>query len=386
MIHNLTDHGAKVWITYDIDFIPATSPAASDDQAAAPDLDGRAERRDLPGVRRATVAAARTAKYTYPDDAKNPYHGGPAKNEWTVDHPGTIVGTAGHVHPGGLYDELDDVRAGATPSGGAIAGTVPHSVRLFRSLAHYFDPRGPISWDMAMTATAPDWRPHLNGGDTLRISATYETKRASWYEAMGIMVAWEAWDSESGGVPGSTDPFSTRPIRPATSPTGISPRTVTTAARSSSASSSRSSTECFTHRVIIGGFHYTPGDFTSTGQDRCTPTIRQGQSLTFVNNDSIADGKLSSALFGTSRRSRPRTTSTRSSTASPPASTRAGSDTGISYPLANGAGNYDSGQLGPDTPAIGNLSWSTPAGLKPGTYTYFCRIHPFMRGVFRVIR
>jgi plastocyanin len=24
--------------------------------------------------------------------------------------------------------------------------------------------------------------------------------------------------------------------------------------------------------------------------------------------------------------------------------------------------------------------------VAPGTYTFFCRIHPFMRGVFRVIR
>ena len=24
------------------------------------------------------------------------------------------------------------------------------------------------------------------------------------------------------------------------------------------------------------------------------------------------------------------------------------------------------------------------ADLKPGTYTYFCRVHPFMRGAFKV--
>ena len=88
---------------------------------------------------------------------------------------GTLIGTAGHVHPGGLFTELDLIRSGATRSNGAIAGPVPNSVRLFRSYAHYWDPRGPISWDMAMQATAPDWRPKLNVGDQLRISATYET-------------------------------------------------------------------------------------------------------------------------------------------------------------------------------------------------------------------
>ncbi|MCW2959051.1 MAG: hypothetical protein JWP18_1854, partial [Solirubrobacterales bacterium] len=30
--------------------------------------------------------------------------------------------------------------------------------------------------------------------------------------------------------------------------------------------------------------------------------------------------------------------------------------------------------------------WSTPNTLPVGTYTYFCRVHPFMRGGFRVIR
>jgi plastocyanin len=32
------------------------------------------------------------------------------------------------------------------------------------------------------------------------------------------------------------------------------------------------------------------------------------------------------------------------------------------------------------------MSWSTPKNLRPGLYTFFCRIHPFMRGVFRVVR
>ena len=74
-------------------------------------------------------------------------------NEFTVDHPGTLIGTAGHLHPGGLYDTLDLIRQGAHASNGATPGSVPNSVQLFRSYAHYFDKRGPISWNLAMTAT-----------------------------------------------------------------------------------------------------------------------------------------------------------------------------------------------------------------------------------------
>jgi plastocyanin len=59
---------------------------------------------------------------------------------------------------------------------------------------------------------------------------------------------------------------------------------------------------------------------------------------------------------------------------------------GISYPVASGGVAFDSGQLGAGTPAVGRLSWSTPKRLAPGTYAFFCRIHPWMRGVFRIIR
>jgi hypothetical protein len=383
MIHDLTNKGATVYITYDIDFIPKSSSAAAQVKPLHP-IWMDVESRHIYPVFDVHRHSGRNGLYTFPDMAKNPYGKGPKLNTFTVDHPGTLVGTAGHLHPGGMYDELDAIRPGATPSGGAIPGTVPNSVRLFRSLAHYFDPRGPISWDMAMTATAPDWRPHLNAGDTLRISATYETRRASWYESMGIMVAWEAWDSETGGVPGASDPFSH-----ATDQAGHVTHGHLAENRHHGGSASlhvnlKKFPTCFTHRVVIGGFHYTPGDFTSTGRDRCTPTIRRGQRLTFVNNDSFADGKLS--LFGnvTPQQNQDYLNSIFHSVTS--CQYPCGLDTGISYPLANGAGNYDSGQLGPDTPAIGKLSWRTPTGLKPGTYTYFCRIHPFMRGVFRVIR
>jgi plastocyanin len=46
---------------------------------------------------------------------------------------------------------------------------------------------------------------------------------------------------------------------------------------------------------------------------------------------------------------------------------------------------FESGTLGSAVPpATGRLEWRTPPNLDAGTYTYFCRIHPFMRGAFRV--
>ena len=55
--------------------------------------------------------------------------------------------------------------------------------------------------------------------------------------------------------------------------------------------------------------------------------------------------------------------------------------------------SFDSGQLGFNynnygglvkAPAADRDTWKTPKALEPGTYNYFCRIHPFMRGSFRV--
>jgi plastocyanin len=93
--------------------------------------------------------------------------------------------------------------------------------------------------------------------------------------------------------------------------------------------------------------------------------VAPGQSLDFVNRDASRD------IFHTITGCRLPCTA----------------QTGIAFPLANGP-TFDSGELGAGpvgfTAASNRLSWQTPADLAPGTYAYFCRIHPFMRGAFRV--
>ncbi len=390
MIHNLREKPAKVYITYDMDFIPDSSPAARGITPVHP-IWMDVEDHHLYPVFNVYRHSGKNGRFTFPDMAKDPYKGGPPLNEFTVDHPGTLVATAGHLHPGGLYDDLDLIRAGARVASKTPRGTQSNSVRLFRSIAHYFDKRGPISWDMAMTATSKHWRPHVNAGDTLAISTTYETRRASWYESMGIMVTWEAWDNETG-----VDPFTGRrdlrahvaSINPfahaidehghvthghltennhhgGTSWLTIDPNTLRS---------------CKTHNVDIAGFIFSPGDLESPGAHRCAPTVKEGQSIAFHNQDA---SPLSAGIPGIDPSAAYVESIFHTITA---CQDPCGLDTGISYPLANGAGGFDSAQLGVGTPASGKLVWSTPTRLKPGTYTFFCRIHPFMRGVFRIIR
>jgi hypothetical protein len=40
----------------------------------------------------------------------------------------------------------------------------------------------------------------------------------------------------------------------------------------------------------------------------------------------------------------------------------------------------------PGSARDGEQTWRTPKGLARGRYTYFCRVHRFMRGAFKVRR
>jgi plastocyanin len=212
----------------------------------------------------------------------------------------------------------------------------------------------------------PFWRVQVQAGDELSVHATYDTQRADWYEVMGIMpvVVYNGTDvggqnaldpdipqtevlthghlSENdnhGGTPtGAPDPLSL-PSAPVPNNT-----------------------------IGIQSFAYQ-GD-PSAGPS--VPTIEPGQTLTFRNDDSVA-----------------RTNAFHTITACQAPCT---GSTGIAYPIADGPVTFDSGELGfngnyeavGNAPAADRDTWKTPQDLSSGTYTYFCRIHPFMRGAFRV--
>lgn len=246
-----------------------------------------------------------------------------------------------------------------------MPGHEPGSVRLFRSEAHYFDPIGPVSWDLAMQRTAPDWRVALHKGDTLAESATYESRRASWYESMGINVIYVAFGEQDGVDPfrqpvdqrgfvthghlSENDNLGGNPVPGSVDPT-TQPNGSTLAGG-----------------VAISGFQYVPGNLGLPGVAGLPPVVQQGDSLRFGNFDAAAQ------IFHTVTACR----------------APCNRSTGLAYPLADGPADFDSGDLGHGpqgfTAAAQREDWYTPKELQPGTYTYFCRIHPFMRGSFRVV-
>jgi hypothetical protein len=360
MIHNLTPVPTKVYITYDIDFVPDSEPAAQSITPVHPQW------MDVAGVRAYPVfdvfkGSGTKGKFTFPDQARTAAQKaaiGP-NHEWVVPHDLTIVLTGGHLHPGGLWDTMTVTRGGVTKT-------------IFRSEAKYFEPSGAVSWDVAMTTSKPDWKIALKAGDKVDVHATYDTRRASWYESMGIMDTFWA----DGIQPGAIDPFVQQPdihgllthghLAENDNHGGDPAQKLPNVLRLLSGVP--------TTTVAIKDYVYGLGDFQSAGRAARIPTVRRGHSIIFKNLDATrAISAQQSAYHTITACKAPCTAST-----------------GIAYPLANGKIEFDSGELGygpaSATPAANRNTWKTPRSLPTGTYTYFCRIHPFMRGAFKVVK
>jgi plastocyanin len=359
MIHNLTPEPTKVSITYDIDFVPDSTAAAKKLTPAHPLWMDVAGLRAYP-VFDAIKGQGKHGKFTFPDQAKGAAQKaaiGPL-HEYTATKDMTLLDTAGHLHPGGLYTDLKITRNGKRKE-------------LFRSIAKYFEPAGAVSWDVSMTATKPNWRVAVKPGDKLNVSATYDTRKASWYESMGIMVVFYA----DGTRPEAKDPFKTKVAGPGLLTHGHlrENRHHGGAPQPKLEDARKMPSGAFSSNLDIKGFLYERGDFNSSGKAGRPPVVRAGQSITFTNLDALPTTGAQQSAYHTITSCKAPCTGT----------------TGIAYPLANAKRQFDSGELGYGphgfTPAANRNTWQTPKSLKAGTYTYFCRIHPFMRGSFRVV-
>jgi plastocyanin len=360
MLHDLIGQAAKVYIVWRIDFVPDTAPAAANMRTVHTqwmDVSGPQPRVGVSSpiypVFNSLRRYGKNGKYTFPNMARGDQRDliGPSQT-WTPDHPVTLLQTAGHLHPGGLSTRLQVQRGDQRNN-------------LFTSKAHYYEPAGAVSWDVAMGATPPDWRVKLQAGDELSVHATYDTSRADWYEVMGIMPVAVYNGTDVGGV----GPFNGQ----------IPQQNVLTHGHLAENNHHGGGATGLpdplelpdgpfaTDPVDIQGYLYEQGDLHSAGAAGRPPTVHAGDSITFRNLDDAQSS----------------TWHTITSCKEP-----CNRDTGVAYPIANGSRTFDSGQLGTDPPfggpAVGRITWNTPKNLSAGTYSYFCRVHPFMRGSFRV--
>ncbi|HEX2436253.1 MAG TPA: hypothetical protein VHI76_06310 [Solirubrobacterales bacterium] len=394
MIHNLTAAGGRqVYVTWEIDWVPVDSPSGAGIEPARVqwlDVAGRPQVYPVFDAERGFDTNG-DGKFVFPDEVPDdPAAPGFEErrnispgHEWTVPEGGaTLVSGVGHLHPGGLNVRLQVARDG--PDAGTVDGDRRSEVRkLFRSDAKYYEPAGAVSWDVSMKGTRRGWRIAVKGGDTVSIDTAYDVERASWYESMGILPVAVA----DAGDPKARDPFDDRKAvkrmyekggilthrrlpenidRPARDKLGLpDPRNLRSGASAGSG-------------VQIDGFLGSPGGYSaipgfSSARMR-PPVVEPGDSVTFTSLDALSTMPQTRQAWHTV------------TSCKPPCNRGAG----IGYPLANGPLKFDSGQLGFGTlvsseVTTGSNTYTTPPLTKPGkTYTYFCRIHPFMRGSIRV--
>jgi plastocyanin len=220
-----------------------------------------------------------------------------------------------------------------------------------------------------MGATPTSWRVILQPGDTLSVHATYDTTRADWYEVMGIMPVAVYDGTDVGGL----GAFSKKiPQRAVFTHGHLAENDHHGGGRTRLPDARLLPNGPDPFQIGIQGYTFQQGSLYLPGRAANPPTIRPGETLTFKNYDSVPSN----------------TYHTITSCREP-----CNRSTGVAYPIANGPVSFDSGQLGfnpgfIDAPAADRDTWTLPTSLKlkPGTYGYFCRIHPFMRGSFRVIK
>jgi plastocyanin len=377
MLHDLVAQPAKVYLVWRLDFVPAdldTPGAIKPVHTKWMDVAGNPS---LYPVFDSLRSNDHNGTYTFPDQAPaadvgpctgtgrpKGAHGclGDAQS-WTPSHAMTLIGTAGHLHPGGLDVQLRDTRGTSTNT-------------LFTSDAHYYEPAGEVSWDVSMGATPASWQVQVEPGDHVSVHATYDTRRADWYEVMGIMPV-AVYDGTLAGSQNAQAAACTAPNTPpgCIPQDGVLTHTHLTendnhggGATGVADPLSLPSAAVPGNTIGIQQFAYQ----TNPNAGLSVPTIQPGQALTFRNDDAVAN---TNAFHTITACLDPCT-----------------AKTGIAYPISNGPVTFDSGELGyngnngsiPIEPAADRATWQTPQNLPAGTYSYFCRIHPFMRGAFRV--
>jgi plastocyanin len=410
MVHSAVQEPMSLYITYDVDFVPQENAEKLGLKPAYPQwLDVRPS--GYPVFNTQRDFGGKDGKCTWPKEQcaefdpwgkKFTGQGEPGNGigeDWSLPKRGeslgaieefkggTLIGIGGHVHPGGLQNEIDLVRKGK-------------SKRIYTGRAAYWkrknpdQPGGPPNtWDFSMRVSgSPYWGVHVKPGDVLRSNATYDTTHQSTYENMGIAVTLLVPNTPEGkpNAPG---------VNPFKAPRDRSKRCKSgglTAKRPKLCDQGlavthghlpendnyggpegewKAKTGSPTGEVGIADFIYAPGDL-STIEMTGVPTVKLGDTLNFTNFEGTT-------IYHTV-----------TSCAFPCLG-----QTGTAFPLSDGETStgrqldFDSSELGIGAPAIGpakqELRWGLPVteeqGFKPGeVVTYFCRIHPSMRGAFEV--
>jgi plastocyanin len=403
MLHNKTNQPLNVWIVLDVKFVHGTKTALKE-------MGGRPFH-DITGV-----LFGRT--FDVPRKPNGPGHFSTTKDmekpiEWVATQDGTMIGTGGHLHPGGTTIRVENLGSKENPCPATDGGP---GTKLLQSDAAWRD-NIPFSEDFQMEVSDPAWRAPVRKGDVIRITGYYENKEHAWYTAMtheGIYI------DELQPPVGRCAPYLINKPTPQGKSTRVKKKIVTYKRKKVRGKGGKvrikrvkvvrtkwvkkklpgkpvDPTEGVLNRpwgehkdricgeqfgampcdraeperpagamtgvVHIANFVYMPGDRSLSGEQGAPPRVKQGTSMRFVNEDQVAGIRHS-------------------------VTTCTWPCNGLyvaNYPLADGV--WDSTTLGYDFLDGGNPNpvAETPKDLAVGKYSYFCRIHPWMRGAFEVV-
>jgi plastocyanin len=438
MVHSATPRPATVWITYDIDFVPDAAAKSAGIVPVKPVWLDVQHQRIAPGApstsgnpvfnvqkgfghfdketgqRVCTWPKENCARHDVYGDV-TPQQGRPIKlpgADWQVPRgmAGTLVMIGGHLHPGGIRDEVSLVRKG-------VEKPIYISDAVYWSRDNESRAGGPrTSWDFSMGFSgAPfDWKVKIKPGDVIRLNAVYDSEHASWYENMGIVMAFVAPNDPH--APAGVDVFDDNVKLDRGVPKSAKAVSGWKASSCAPDLTGRSKTLCLrgalTHghldeastfggcngctalpkvkgpeltNVTIGGFTYGLADLGLAEQSGVAQ-VKVGKPVRFWNVDTAYD-----AWHTITRCKAPCT-----------------GQTGLDYPVADGGTgkgdgmDFDSTEVGYGiffSPASGRIGADKPLdeairdGMywdftpkNTGVYTFFCRVHPSMRGAIDVVK
>lgn len=387
MIHNKTSRPFVVWLRVDLTFVHGTAAQIAaaigeEFRALTPVLHG--------GTFDVLRGSGKDGRFVYPYDLSGAPSGSiiPGKGRlWTAPFSGTIVIGAGHLHPGGervIFTNTgqEGDRCADTRTDGIPGTTLYELEEVARDGVRF-------SEEFQIEITHPGFRAEVKAGDELYLNGAYESAEHAWYEAMAftgfyvdegdvgvrtceptIVGTPEGWTPPLGVVlPDEPDPIEGLPNREWTAEqraycgvNGVAcDRNLPVAAAGAR-----------TELVTVTGFQFLPGGLGLPGA-LANPTVTKGTQLRFVNSDIGAYIRHSVTSCGTP----------------------CDGEYVANYPLPDG--DFDSRAMGYE-PSAGTAysqvfpSWALDTSKlelgengAPKRYTYYCRIHPTMRGGFTLV-
>ncbi|GAC1411742.1 MAG: hypothetical protein NVSMB57_06790 [Actinomycetota bacterium] len=332
-----------------------------------------------------------------------------------------LINMGGHLHPGGIRDEVSVLRNGKiVPI--LISDAVYWGGQTYANHASAGAP--PKSWDLSMTGQLAGeagngrekdaWKILVQPGDRLILNGVYDTTVGSAYDQMAIVMSW----MHPGYEPDAIDPFDPNIIfdagwesgpKLATRPPGL-PAAIDHACSPGRVNDTSSpdfgkTVLCLRGNVTHGSMPSRQDHADCSVNNSCPkiiPAADAGLPLlnTTVTMQGFSYGQLDQGYAlaaGITKIARGTTLTfynpdmagmiwhTITSCEAP-----CSGATSANYPYpATGSTpvDFDSTILcvGLGCSTNGTTSWQFTVPSKPDVYTFFCRIHPSMRGVFQVI-